>query len=51
MLKDPRSFINSTPHMSFVWGEDNIRFLKKRHEALKASPLFAGWTIRRIPSS
>ncbi|KPY93397.1 putative malate:quinone oxidoreductase, partial [Pseudomonas syringae pv. spinaceae] len=26
--------------MSFVWGDDNIRFLKKRYEALQASPLF-----------
>lgn len=42
VLKNPRSFINSTPHMSFVWGEDNIAFLKKRYEALQASPLFAG---------
>ena len=42
VLKNPRSFINSTPHMSFVWGDDNIAFLKKRFEALKASPLFAG---------
>ncbi len=40
VLKNPRSFINSTPHMSFVWGDDNIRFLKKRYEALQASPLF-----------
>ena len=42
VLKNPRSFINSTPHMSFVWGDDNIAFLKKRYEALKASPLFSG---------
>lgn len=42
MLKNPRSFINSTPHMSFVWGEDNVRYLKKRYEALQASPLFRG---------
>ena len=40
LLKNPRSFINSTPHMSFVWGDDNISFLKKRYEALQASPLF-----------
>ncbi|MFG0631518.1 MAG: malate dehydrogenase (quinone) [Gammaproteobacteria bacterium] len=40
VLKNPRSFINSTPHMSFVWGDDNIRFLKRRYEALQASPLF-----------
>ncbi|QYX53647.1 malate dehydrogenase (quinone) [Pseudomonas sp. S07E 245] len=42
VLKNPRSFINSTPHMSFVWGDDNIRFLKKRYDALQASPLFRG---------
>jgi malate dehydrogenase (quinone) len=40
VLKNPRSFINSTPHMSFVWGDDNIEFLRKRYEALQASPLF-----------
>jgi malate dehydrogenase (quinone) len=40
VLKNPRSFINTTPHMSFVWGDDNIRFLRKRYEALQASPLF-----------
>lgn len=49
VLKDPRSFINSTPHMSFVWGEDNIRYLKKRHEALKASPLFASMAYSEDP--
>ncbi|MFS0826280.1 malate dehydrogenase (quinone) [Pseudomonas phoenicis] len=40
VLNDPHSFINTTPHMSFVWGDDNIKFLKKRYEALQASPLF-----------
>nr|WP_288250645.1 malate dehydrogenase (quinone) [uncultured Pseudomonas sp.] len=40
VLKNPRAFINTTPHMSFVWGDDNIKFLKKRYEALQASPLF-----------
>jgi malate dehydrogenase (quinone) len=42
VLKSPRSFINSTPHMSFVWGDENTEFLAKRHAALKASPLFSG---------
>jgi len=50
VLKNPRSFINSTPHMSFVWGESNIRFLKKRHEALKASPLFQGMQYSEDPA-
>jgi malate dehydrogenase (quinone) len=41
-LPDPSAFINSTPHMSFVWGEDNVEYLRKRFEALKDHPLFAG---------
>ncbi len=49
VLKNPRSFINSTPHMSFVWGDDNIQFLKKRYEALQASPLFAGMQYSQDP--
>ena len=40
VLNNPRSFINTTPHMSFVWGDDNIKFLKKRYDALQTSPLF-----------
>lgn len=42
VLKNPHAFINSTPHMSFVWGDTNVRYLKKRYEALQASPLFRG---------
>jgi malate dehydrogenase (quinone) len=49
VLKNPESFINSTPHMSFVWGDDNIKFLKKRYEALKASPLFSGMMYSEDP--
>ncbi len=33
-------FINSVPHFSFVHGESNVNYLKKRFEALKAQPLF-----------
>jgi malate dehydrogenase (quinone) len=41
-LPDPKAFINSTPHMSFVWGAKNVEYLRKRYEALKNHPLFAG---------
>ncbi|HDS1775783.1 TPA: malate dehydrogenase (quinone) [Pseudomonas putida] len=40
VLQNPKSFINSTPHMSFVWGDENVAFLKRRYAALQASPLF-----------
>jgi malate dehydrogenase (quinone) len=49
VMTDPRSFINATPHMSFVWGDDNIAYLRKRWEALKASPLFAGMDYSEDP--
>jgi malate dehydrogenase (quinone) len=41
-LPDPTAFINSTPHMSFVWGEDNVDYLRRRFEALQDHPLFEG---------
>ncbi len=33
-------FINDIPHMSFVMGESNVDFLKKRYEAMVQYPLF-----------
>ncbi|MDH5230612.1 MAG: malate dehydrogenase (quinone) [Gammaproteobacteria bacterium] len=33
-------FINDIPHMSFVWGEENVSFLEKRYQALKTVPIF-----------
>jgi malate dehydrogenase (quinone) len=42
VLDAPTTFINSTPHMTFVRGEKDVAYLKKRYEALKDQPLFAG---------
>ncbi|GBF74707.1 malate:quinone oxidoreductase [Paenibacillus sp. 598K] len=42
MIKSARDFIVSLPHMSFVQGEKDVKFLKKRFEAMSANPLFAG---------
>ncbi len=33
-------FINDIDHMSFVWGEANVTFLKKRYEALTKYAMF-----------
>ena len=41
-LPDPKGFISPTPHMTFVWGEDNVDYLRRRWELLKDEPLFAG---------
>lgn len=40
VLSHPRSFITSVPHMSFVWGEEHVNFLKKRYAALQKNTLF-----------
>ena len=42
VMQDPHSFINSTPHMSFVWGDKNVDFLTKRYQALQTTTLFQG---------
>jgi malate dehydrogenase (quinone) len=49
VLNNPPSFINNVPHMSFVWGDDNVEFLKKRHAALQASSLFRGMEYSEDP--
>ncbi len=36
----PESFIRRIPHMSFVWGDKNIAYLKKRHSTLQKCHLF-----------
>ncbi|MBF8963860.1 malate:quinone oxidoreductase [Pontibacter sp. FD36] len=41
-IKIPENFIRSIPHMSFVWGDANVEFLKKRHAALTKCHLFEG---------
>lgn len=42
VLNSPHSFINSTPHMSFVWGDKNVDYLAKRYAALQDTTLFQG---------
>lgn len=42
VLDEPKTFINATPHMTFVQGEKDVAFLKKRYETLRTQPLFAG---------
>lgn len=39
-LHSPEQFIHSVPHISFVWGEKDVAYLRKRYEALRLHPLF-----------
>lgn len=37
---EPEMVIRSTPHYSFVWGDDDVNFLKNRWKKMKEHPLF-----------
>ena len=39
-LPSPKNFINPTPHLSFVWGDTDVDFLRKRYDLLKSHHLF-----------
>ncbi len=49
LLPDPQAFINPVPHMSFVWGAENVDYLRRRQEALAGHPLFAGMEFSDDP--
>ena len=48
-IPDPSAFINPIPHMSLVWGADNVEYLRNRYDALAAHPLFAGMRFSDDP--
>ena len=41
-IADPQSFIHPVPHMSFVRGDGDVAFLKKRYQALTAHHCYHG---------
>ncbi len=40
LIDNPKDFIRRVPHMSFVRGADNARYLKNRHEAMTGHHFF-----------
>jgi malate dehydrogenase (quinone) len=49
ILPEPSTFINRTPHQSFVWGEKDVAFLKRRYERLSAHHLFRDMEYTESP--
>jgi len=47
----PKSFITQVPHISFVKGEKDISFLKKRYEALSKTLSFKGMQFTSSPET
>jgi len=46
----PETFINSIPHISFVWGDENVSYLRKRYDALQTNTLFQGMQYSEDPA-
>lgn len=40
LIRNPKDFIMPLPHMSFVQGEKNVEFLRKRYKTMSDHPLF-----------
>jgi len=50
LIRNPRDFIMPLPHLSYVHGESNVLFLKRRYEALSNHPLFEGMEFSDDPA-
>ena len=50
-IKNPQDFIMPLPHMSMVQGAKNVEFLKRRHAAMTANPLFQGMEFSEDPET
>jgi malate dehydrogenase (quinone) len=50
VLSSPKSFINATPHESFVWGEKDVAFLRERYAQLSRHHLFADMEYSEDPA-
>ncbi len=49
LINPPGAFIHPIPHMSFVSGEKNVTYLRKRHEALTSCHLVKGMEFSSKP--
>jgi malate dehydrogenase (quinone) len=41
-IPDPHAFLHACPHMSFVWGSENIAFLRARYKEMSAHHCYHG---------
>ncbi len=50
VLPEPENFIQPVPHMSFVWGDENRRYLKARYEAMRQHHFFSDMEYSEDPA-
>lgn len=41
MIDQPSDFINQVPHISFVYGQEQVDFLRSRHKGMSQHPFFS----------
>lgn len=51
LLEDPSGFIRSIPHMSYVTGDKDVDFLRRRYEALKPFAQFSSLELSSDPAA
>jgi malate dehydrogenase (quinone) len=49
-VSDPSKIVCPVPHMSFVWGQDDVDFLAARHRAMAAHPFFQDMDFSTDPA-
>lgn len=49
-IPEPEAFIRPTPHLSFVWGAENVEYLRTRYQELSTHPLFEGMEYTEDPA-
>ncbi len=49
-IPDPRAFIHPCPHMSFIWGDANVAFLRERYKQMSAHHCYHGMEYSEDPA-
>lgn len=48
-IPDPQAFIHPCPHMSFVWGQENVAYLRRRFQEMSAHHCYHGMEYSEDP--
>ena len=51
IISNPENFIQTVPHLAFVWGDENVAFLKNRFELLSKNAFFKGMKYTENPNT
>ncbi len=49
-IPDPQAFLHACPHMSFVWGDENVAFLRRRYAEMSAHHCYHGMEYSDDPA-